>query len=59
MKCLMICIICVLISACSVGPIKVTHEEGHLPKVHVDMPSENLKLRVKKDEMKLSWKAEF
>lgn len=35
-----------LLSACSLGPLKVTHKYGHLPKFYVDTPVEDLRFRV-------------
>ncbi len=55
-KLLSIGIICVTISACSFGPIKITHEEGHLPKIHVDLGIEECKVRAKRKEAKLDCK---
>ena len=36
----------ILLSACSWGPLNVTHKYGHLPKIYVETPIENLRFRV-------------
>jgi hypothetical protein len=46
-------------AACTLGPIKVEHEYGSAPKVHVDTFSENTKLRVRRDKVVVVYKKEF
>lgn len=49
-----------LLSACAWGPLKVTHKYGHLPKIYIDMPVENLRFRViKLDAVNLKYKKKF
>ena len=36
----------ILLSACSWGPLNVTHKYGHLPKIYIETPVENLRFRV-------------
>ena len=36
-----------LSSACVLGPVEITHKEGELPKLHVNLGYEECKLRVK------------
>ncbi len=36
----------ILLSACSWGPLTVTHKYGRLPKIYVETPVENLRFRV-------------
>lgn len=45
-------------SACTLGPVQITHERGEVPKVHVDTPAEACKVRSKSKEIKLNceWK---
>ena len=35
---------------CSFGIIHITHKDGELPKVHVETPSEDCKLKVRKKD---------
>ena len=51
----------VLTEACALGPFVVTHEEGHLPRFHVDLPVDECKFKVRKqgEEIKLQCKWEF
>lgn len=38
----------VLLSAgCALGPLKVTHKEGNVPKVHLDLPTDDCKINVR------------
>lgn len=60
MKLILIALIVLITSGCAAGPIRVTHSDGEMPKIHVNMPSENLHLRLRHhDEVELSWVKEF
>jgi hypothetical protein len=49
-----------LLSGCSWGPFAMTHKDGHLPKVYIAMPVEDLKIRIHNlDEITLRLKKEF
>lgn len=48
-----------LMSGCSLGPIQVTHKEGELPKIHVELPAEECKLRAKYPEKDLYIRCEW
>ena len=36
-----------LLSGCVLGPIEITHKDGHVPKLHVNLPTDDCKIRVK------------
>jgi hypothetical protein len=38
---------------CAFGPVEITHKEGELPKVHVNLPLDDCKLRGKYPERDL------
>lgn len=50
-----------LLGSCSIGPIEVTHQEGELPKLHVETPSDACKVRGKLKEVKVAceWPVDF
>ena len=49
-----------LLAACSWGPLKVTHKYGHLPKIYMETPVENLRLRIYSlDTVNLKLKKKF
>ncbi len=53
-------VIVLLLSGCAWGPFAMTHEDGHMPKIHVAMPVEDLKIRIHNlDEITLRLKKEF
>jgi uncharacterized lipoprotein YajG len=59
MKRLFILIAILSLTGCAAGPVQITHVDGELPKVHVNMPVENVKLRAKHDEITLAYKKRF
>ena len=46
------------LAGCSLGPVKVTHMTGSLPKVHVEV-AEDIKVRVSRDKIALIYKHRF
>ena len=42
-------VVCLFISGCSLGPFHITHVKGHLPKAHVELPTDDCKLRGRGD----------
>ncbi len=45
---------------CAVGPLRITHNDGEMPKAKLNMPSENLHLRAHGlDEIELMWEMRF
>jgi len=60
MKKLFIVLLMFTMSGCAVGPLRVTHTDGEMPKVKMNMPSENLHLRAHGlDEVELMWEMRF
>jgi hypothetical protein len=50
----------ILVSACSWGPLNVTHKYGHLPKIYMETPVEDLKFRIYSlDSVNLKLKKKF
>jgi len=53
----------VLCGACAIGPVEITHKEGHLPKLRVNLGYEPCKIRVKANshniQSKIQCKWEF
>lgn len=55
-----IVILCaLLVTGCSFGLIKVTHKDGELPKIRVETPNENTKIRIKKEGVYIIYRKEF
>jgi len=49
-----------ILSACAWGPLKVTHRYGHLPKIYIETPVDDLRFRVIKiDTISLRLKKKF
>lgn len=51
----------VALTGCSLGPVEITHRAGELPKIHVNLPTEECKLRAKypEDEVYIHCKWEY
>ena len=49
-----------LVSACSWGPLNVTHKYGHLPKIYMETPVGDLRFRIyRQDTVNLKLKKKF
>lgn len=53
------CATCAALSNCKAGPIEITHKEGNMPDIKFDTGVEDLKLKAKKDEIRLEIKKKF
>jgi hypothetical protein len=47
-----------LTAGCALGPVQVTHVEGEVPKMRVEV-TEEIKVKVKYDKVALVYKREF
>ena len=54
----LLAILALLTAGCALGPVQVTHVEGEIPKMRVEL-TEEVKVRVKHDKLALVYKREF
>ena len=55
----MLAIVLTCLEGCAVGPVKIEHEHGYLPKVTVDTYIDNTKIKIKRDQIVLVFKKEY